>query len=369
MTRRTRRKPSLFNISPFSDPNTSEDSLLQLNSAQTKLSDMQAHLTSLVGALHSQPSVLARIANFWGRQPLWLKAVGGVLLFGSIITIGVLANVVAITTVGSVLAAGFIPGGLLLDNHYKASQRSQANLEEGICSLGSVLKIIITSLDKIRQQLAAEVAKLKVQNIKLGESIGKLDETIVSLGAQVTDLAVTKDALQRTEERLGLITRECTTWALKAKELEAVKQEMALEITKLKAVGEVLKASAEMLTGTVFAEQSEREAFKVRLDDFFTNKTASFDTIAERVCHAERELFEVKGALDASNERYANLLERHASQMSKFEAVIARVANSEAATTPLVRAYGATITLFSAARKNCAVSLEQSKPRRHSVSG
>ena len=106
MTRRTRIKPSVFSISPFSDPSTSDDSLIQLGSAQSNLSSMQAHLTTLVGALHSQPSMLGKIANFWGRQPLWLKALGGILLFGSIITIGVLANVVAITIVGSVLAAG-----------------------------------------------------------------------------------------------------------------------------------------------------------------------------------------------------------------------------------------------------------------------
>lgn len=368
MTRRTRIKPSVFSISPFSDPSTSDDSLIQLGSAQSNLSSMQAHLTTLVGALHSQPSMLGKIANFWGRQPLWLKALGGILLFGSIITIGVLANVVAITIVGSVLAAGFIPGGLLLDNHYKVSQRSQANLEEGVRSLGSVLKIIITALDKIRQQLAAEVAKLKVQNSKLAESIGKLDGKIGILGSQVIDLAVTKDALQRTEERLGLITRECTTWTLKAQELEAVKQEMAVEITKLKAVGEVLKASADMLSGSVFAEQSEREAFKVRLDDFFTNKTASFDKIADRVCFAERELFEVRRALDTSNERYAGLLERHESQMSKFEAVLARAAKSEAASTTSLREHGVSVSLFSATRKTCATTLELCKLRRHSIS-
>lgn len=362
----------VININPFAAPNTSDDSFTQLASAQTNLSAMHGHLTTLVGALHSNPSVLGRLANFWGRQPLWLKAIGGILLFGSIITIGVLANVVMMIVVGSILAAGFIAGGLLLDNHYKVSQRSQANLEQGIRSLASVLEIIITALDKIREQLATEVAKFKEQNQRLSESVAELTVKVEAFGHHITHLSTTNNALDLTTKELARVTTQYEELKialnLKVIELEAVKESMGLEITKLRAVGGALKGVMEKMSGAVLADEESQAVFKRKLEEFLSNSTASFDTIADRICNAESELVLVKRALEQGNTQYASLLSRYAKQVNELEKMTERLSLREKASATPLRGYGAGLTLFTVAPKPCGISEEHTNPRRNSIS-
>ncbi|MGL5741375.1 MAG: hypothetical protein ACRCXC_01910 [Legionella sp.] len=59
--------------------------------------------------------------------------------------------------------------------------------------------------------------------------------------------------------------------------------------------------------------------FQDKLNTFLTEKTTSFDQVAERMTSAEQELAEVKAEFKASNNRYKRLLDLQEQQLRRLE--------------------------------------------------
>ena len=71
----------------LSSSTTSQDSLVQMTANQQPLSEMKQYLNSIMDTLQNNLSFLSRASNFWGKLPIWLKIIGGIVFFGTLITI------------------------------------------------------------------------------------------------------------------------------------------------------------------------------------------------------------------------------------------------------------------------------------------
>ncbi len=308
---------------PLHTPAASDVSLVQMTTTQAQLVEVKTYLNSIIDALHDHPSFLSRASTYWGGIPLWLKIVSGIILFGAIIAMGVIAHVVALAVVGGISAVGFIAGSFLLDDHYKTNIRSIDHLKEGVFGLVSALELAINVLDNIREQLSVEIDRFKQENQKFTASLGQLHLEITALSEQVLQLSTTEEALNATQNKLRQLTQDHEeiniAFAHRMTELEGVKRSMGLEIDRLSKVGVVLNGAVDSLVKTVIVDEHNRAEFQAKLDHFLKDSKAGFDQIAERICQAEQELVVVKADLERSNSRYEQLLDRQAVQVDQLE--------------------------------------------------
>ena len=312
---------------PLPNPQVSEDSFAQMTTTQSQLSEVKKHLNAMIDAMHDRPSLLTRASIFWGELPTWLKIVSGIVFFGSIITIGVFAHIIAMVVVGSITAVGFIASSLLLDDHYDTTLRSIDHLKEGVFGLANVLELTINALDNIRLQLTIEIEYFTQENKRFAELNCNLHREIDVLSGHLEQLSMTNEALADTQRKLAEVTKAYeninTLFATNVAELADVKNSMGLEIEKQSKISVVLHGAVDALVKTVIVDENNRGEFQAKLDKFLSDSTTSFDQIAERICQAEKDLVVVKADLERSNRRYEKLLDRQGVQVDKLEKMTA----------------------------------------------
>ncbi len=300
-----------------------QETLLKMTSVKEQMAAVKTRLHSVLDAFYEYPSLLTRASNVWGDVPTWEKIIGWILLFGSLITIGVLTQLIALIVVASICAAVFLLISYLLDDHFSSNQSSRTNLKNGMDNLASVLEFTITALDTIRQQLAAEIEQFKEANKTLALNIDDLHAEMNTLSEKVALLSTTEALLSATEKKLTQLTTDYETtnraFETKVTELEAMKLSMGQEIEQLKKISVVLDGTVRTFTETYITESADRKAFQLRLDAFLADGKASFDQIVLRICQAEHDLVGVKNELAKSTEQYKKLLLWQEVQVNKLE--------------------------------------------------
>lgn len=320
-------------INPFStikptqnDDETSQNNIGRIVSANDQLSKIEENLNSVVDSLHDNPSLLTRMANRWGALPGWAKIVGGILFFGIFFTVGILAHLAVVIGISAVTATGFTVGSVVLDDHYKSSKQSKDMLKSGMLSLGNLLKSTILVLDKICEQLATEIDKFKQENTRLSEGIDVLNEDLRTLRAEIDDLSLTKEALAtlqiKFEETANDFERLHQLLNARIEELERIKSKMSSQIEEQQGMVTLLQGTLDTFSTKIFGEDTERNQFILKMKAFIQDGSASFSTIAERICKAEKELSKTQHALDESNRRYEKLIEKHTGLVDRFEQLI-----------------------------------------------
>lgn len=325
-------------------------SLENIVATQKQISQVKASLGTIIDTMAQNPSLFTRAATYFGEIPLWQKITLGLGLSVPTLAAGIFAHVGVLLVIGGVTVVAYTGMGIVLDDHHHCNINIAERLKSGIFNLADVLQLTIDALDTIRTKLAAEIEKFKTENLKLAEHVAELGDQIDLLSAQVelyieTEklLRETKVALEETAAKLNASTSEQTellkqnqdelsriTKAYsksqeqltdKIGELTTVRVSMGLEVEKAKKVAATLQGTVSTLSGTVIDDVKQRQAFQEKLTVFLADKESSFDTIAERICMAERELTRVKDELKNSNERYNELLARQEKQIARLEAL------------------------------------------------
>lgn len=311
----------------------SQDSLNQIGSTEAQLCKIKESLNKLDQTFNDDPSIFTIIANFWGKRPKWLKIIIGILLFGTMVGLGIGLQLTVLIVVGLVSAAVYALSSLLLDNHFSKGKRSREQLAVSMLSLVNVLELSITELNKAQAQLKKEIIYFKEAfdkaNQIYNENNQKLTEQVDLLSGQVQKLTETENKLSETQikfEKLELdyeklqiafdknaadLALKIAELACKIEELAEVKQNLGSRVDELKNLVKVLSGTVNQLIETVTDDKEARANFIERLNKFLNDGQASFASIADRICRAECEL-------SASNNRYKKLLKSHEELLKKY---------------------------------------------------
>ncbi|MDI9819072.1 MULTISPECIES: LegC2/C7 family Dot/Icm T4SS effector [unclassified Legionella] len=322
--------------------------LTQIVFSQEQLGQLKHSLGIIIDTMEQNESLFSRVANFWGELPLWQKILGGIILTVPTLAVGLIAHITILLAISGATVAAYAASGIVLDDHHSCNKNMTDRLKQGIYSLADILEITITALDKIRKNLAEEIEKFRNENQRLINSLDALENQVDALTNQVEVLAATEALLRSSRNELETTAvklkktvadnekllkanqdelaevkkdyeRSKVQLTEKVSELAEVRVSMGLEIEKAKRVAATLQGTVQTLSGTVIEDACQRSSFQERLTKFLSDKEASFDSIANRICEAERELAIVKEELKQSNKRYESLLERQEKQVDRLE--------------------------------------------------
>lgn len=342
------------------DPHSSEndlDSLQSIALTQEHLAQVKKSLGAIVDSLQDNPSLISRAAAFWGELPLWQRIIGGVAISGPTLIIGAAAHIGFLVTISGVSALAYTTSSIVLDDHHYHTKNIAQKLKEGIFGVAEILELTIGALDSIRKKLAVEIDKFKEENEKLATNITRLNEEVETLSAQVEVYIETEKLLRKNKEDLEKIaaslkldvekqsvqfeasqkelekvrdlhTRSLLLLSQKTSELTEVRLSMGVEVDKAKHIAMILEGTVKNLTNAAINDSNQRQAFHDKLNDFLTDKTSSFDQVAERINKAESELSEVKSELKASTERFNKLLELQEKQLQRLQGLDRRIDSS-----------------------------------------
>lgn len=323
------------------------ESLKKIAATKADIMKVKESLGSIIDTMSANPSIITRAATMWGELPLWQKIVGGVVLSGPTLAAGLFAHIGVLLVIGGVTGAAYTTSGLILQDHHTCNVNIVERLKAGVFSLADLLQVTIDALDRICQELKVEVEKFAKENVKLAENVSNLQDEVGTLTNQVelfiatqkllreTRIDLEKTAkslqesvedqtqlLQKNEELLTQVKHDFEVnqqqLSEKVAELQEVREAMGLEVEKVRVVGDVLLGTVTNLSSTVVSDTAQRDAFKKKLEEFLSDKGASFDKAADRICKAEQELGVAKRALVESTERYKELLDRQEEQVARL---------------------------------------------------
>jgi hypothetical protein len=318
---RTTRKKHPIELA-FKKPTNSQEWLEEINQTEEQMKQVKACLAELVENIQNNQSFMTRMALIWGQIPLWQKAIAGILIFGGLLTLGILTHTAILIAVTSVCAVVSLVVSLCLDNHHKVEKVSREKLKTSILNLANMLGHVIHALDMIRLQLAAEIDRLTQQIFHLDESIETLDHEVVLLRPNVKLLATQTQRLGEVEQALSnnQIEFEKTKSALNEKifALTALEEQLGQQVDSLTANNILLRATIDTLSQEIIKMEPQRQAFLQKLDDFLENKEVSFHEITDRICLAEQELTKTKADLKRCIKHYENLLNKNEVQVKRL---------------------------------------------------
>ncbi|RUR26871.1 LegC2/C7 family Dot/Icm T4SS effector [Legionella qingyii] len=325
-----------------------QDKLEKITITKEIFEEIRKSLQDTVKSMEKNPSIFSRAAEYWGELPLWQKIIGGVALTVPTLIIGIAAHIGFLLALCGVTAVTYAAGGVILDDHHKCSTSAVESLQKGILGLADLLELTINALDIIRKQLATEIQKFVNENAKLVENIEELSKQIDAIDKQVIatskvnrKLGETKDGLvavseslkegvtqqdqlmKENQEKLDRITEAYSAsqkeLAQKVLEVQKVRFELGEELTKARSLIEALHSSVSQLSLVALGDEEQRQAFKIKLDEFINNKEASFLQISDRICASEEKLKLVQQELESTNRRYHELLKIQERHIDKLE--------------------------------------------------
>lgn len=294
-------------------------------------------LLTTIKSIEKNPSMLSRLAKFWGPLPLWQKILGGAALTVPFLILGIVANLGFLLAICGVTTIVYTGVGIVLDDHHHCSVSITESLNEGILSLADLLELTITALDIVRQKLAEEVDKFTEENEQLRQNIAALAFQIDLLGHEIAEakkmtksLRLTKDALEQTAKNLEnkidvqgkLLDATLLRLDEKTAEFTKIKTDLELEILKVQAVASVIEASSTNLSKIVLDSKEQQQEYKEKLDAFLTDKSASFDKVGVRLKESEAKLALTQETLHRTSEHYKSLNEEQACLIEQLKTII-----------------------------------------------
>ncbi|KTC66560.1 inclusion membrane protein A [Legionella adelaidensis] len=249
---------------------------------------IKSSLIAVIDSIFDDPSFLTRVSRYWGELPTWERILIGVTFSGSLFVIGAIAHFGLLITLSAFSGFTYFGGNFILEDHYSNLQRAKTRITAAIMPLASMLETVILALDEEITKFSVENQALKTSLKTMGIHCESLSEATQSFKLQMADLTLFKDALETENKQLKLV---CST----------------------------LQQTVSALSASVITDEAQRRSFNEKLEKFINEKSATFDTLCERICKAEQELAAVKAELTASVERYNQLLTRQENQISRLE--------------------------------------------------
>lgn len=140
-------------------------------SKKTATNTIKKSLNQLLDSMGKNKSVISRMADAWGTFSIWIKIGGGLIVFGPLLLIGVLALstlTIVSTCIFSLLYALISIG---LDNHHQTNKNEHDILKSRVLSLSDLLSTVIDNLEKISINLSEDVKRLEETNVSLKEQV------------------------------------------------------------------------------------------------------------------------------------------------------------------------------------------------------
>lgn len=210
-----RKETSMKPVTPLSE--TLVEDLENPKSHQETVDDIIKSLDALLDSMKKNQSIISYLAENWGELPIWMKITAGLIVFGSLLLVGMLtlSTLIIVTTAVSALLYTLISLGL--DNHYATSKHENDTLKSNVRSLGSFLSLMITELNDLRLTLSSEINRLQnvvgTTKIEFENAISKLTDeagqfkktndflalTVVSLTSQFSE---NQESIQRFKDNL-----------------------------------------------------------------------------------------------------------------------------------------------------------------------
>ncbi|MCL9683995.1 LegC2/C7 family Dot/Icm T4SS effector [Legionella maioricensis] len=330
------------------DAGPEQVSLEKIVEAKQQISQVKASLGTIIDTMAQNPSIFNRVATYYGEFPLWQKIAIGLGISVPTLALGIFAEIGALLVIGGVTVVAYTATGIVLDDHHHCNVNIAERLKSGIISLADVLELTIKALDSIGKKLAEEIAKFKVENLKLAERVSDLGDQIETLSSQVElyietekllratkeDLEETADKLkksvtdqgdllQKNQEELSRVTkaynRSQEQLSEKIVELTSVRVSMGKEVDRAKKLATTLERTITSLSGAVIEDKKKREVFQNKLEEFLGEKETGFESVAGRLNDAERELSLGKDEFKWANDRYNDLLKRQEAMVVRLE--------------------------------------------------
>ena len=316
--------------------------------SQGQLHKIQADLEVLIDSMAKNPSMLSRLANYWGKLPLWQKIIAGVVLVAPPLIIGILAQLIVCFVITGFLLAAYIGGSVALDDHYSHTTHSTKNIKSGVTSLAEGLDAVTNTLEEISADLSAQVAIFTSENERFGDNVDVLKLRNITLGQEVEKLKTTEGKLKLTQEELETACNELKDsvkdqtslleqtqvslnqvkidFARNQKELEDKNKELAdlhkqlkIEVTRYEQLLETLQKAVNELAMTLLKTPEEQEQFYKTLKDFIQDKDSSFLKTSERYSQEVKELTALKDQYKSLVAVYEGNIKKQNSHLDRIE--------------------------------------------------
>lgn len=324
-------------------------SLNEITSTQNKLVKVKSDLDVILSTINANPSIITKFAKEWGKIPIWQKVAGGAVISVPLI-VGIFAQAGIVLAIGVFSGVAYTASAVILDDHNSCTINIEESLKTGVQGLADVLSTIINALEKIAKDLACEIEKFKVENLRLTANIDALGFNVGQLTNQVEAFAATEkllrndcEQLEKTSEELKEVVDKNDSLLVKTgEELEQVKSkyeksqkqlcekvaelgvvraEMGKEVEKARLVGQTLSGAMTTMSMAILSDSTNREVFQEKLDTFLANKETSFAQITTSLTDTEKELAKVKDELAEANQRNQELLDRQEDLVKRMEEV------------------------------------------------
>lgn len=324
-------------------------SLNAITSTQNQLVKVKSDLDVILSTINANPSIITKYAKEWGKLPTWQKVAGGAVVSVPLI-VGIFAQAGIVLAIGVFSGVAYTASAVILDDHNSCTINIEESLKTGVQGLADVLSTIINALEKIAKDLAFEIEKFKVENLRLTVNIDSLGLKVGELTDQVEMFAATEkllrndcEQLEQTSETLKVVVAKNDNLLVKTgEELERVKSEyeksqkqlcekvaelgvvraeMGKEVEKARLVSQTLHGAMNTMSMAILTDSSNREAFQQKLDIYLAGKETSFSQLTTGISDTEKELAKVKDELKEANQRNTELLDRQEGLVKRMEHV------------------------------------------------
>ena len=176
--------------------NTSNDLENPLSPKHTP-EEIMASLDALMDSMRRNESVLSQMADSWGNIPLWVKICSGLVVFGSLLVIGILTLSTALIVSTCVCSILFTLISLGLDNHHCTNTDEHVKFKSKIVNLGQLMTGVIHQLHNASVELSAEITRLSEL----------ITNNQVEFDRQLSKLKIQADTSQQHNAALGNIVK------------------------------------------------------------------------------------------------------------------------------------------------------------------
>jgi TolA-binding protein len=260
--------------------------------------DLDNSIQDVIHALFMHPSILTRFAEFWAQYPAWQRALGGVLVSGSLFALGAFAHVGILITLSIFSAFSYSGCSFMLEEHYQSMKNAQT-------AINSVVKPLINSLNQV-------VAKFRDLNKELENKVNNLSKELKRLEDSCSALNSTQEDLRKDLEVLHVQNQN----------LEKSNHESASQITKLNKVVTALGEMQTQFTIYVTLDEEKKKAFNERLNEFLTNNEVNYLYISERISKAEMDFAILQSKYDECNQQYQACIASHERLLTAHEKLL-----------------------------------------------
>ena len=291
---------------------------------EAKVNQIKDNLAVVAAQFTNRSSWLTRVSLFWGDFPQWQKILLGILLFGALITIGVVMHVIILVISAAIAAFVFMTYSLLLDAHRRVVNASQEVLKQGLDSLAALMGSVLGAFEAVRKDFAHEVDEFRDQNDVLLTTLEEQERQLTVLGNRLEHLGTIESDLQETERDLADRNREYMALNAQVQQyclkLETMERAATTKVTQLQELVQTLSTSLQQMAAV---NGKQGGAFDAALVELKTNVQQSAEAFSRLKLamdqHIER-LMVVQQGLDQGNATYKDLLRQHVQHVSFFSA-------------------------------------------------